>query len=83
MKKYVLVSGAWYQEIEASNLDSAREIAYEYMSYNGCSMEIRNADNELLAISRFYPVRPEKEFEDSVLCSFGDFGYYCDWDIYE
>ena len=69
-------------DVEVEDLNEAKEIAEEQMSYTQQNVTIQNEDRQLLAVSRWYGYEAtEEEKEDNlVLVEFGNSGFYGIWE---
>lgn len=77
-------NGCFEEEIEAENLDKAKNYADEYASYNQANMYIYDENYDKLLSTRQWwgtPYSPEiSEDEEDEIISFGSFDYYSAWE---
>lgn len=69
-------------DVEVQDLNEAKEIAEEQMSYTQQNVTIQTEDGQVLAVSRWYGYEAtEEEKEDGVvLAEFGNSGFYAIWE---
>lgn len=69
-------------DVEVEDLNEAKGIAEEQMSYTQQNVSIETEDEQVLAVSRWYGYEPsEEEKEDGiVLVEFGNSGFYGIWE---
>jgi hypothetical protein len=75
---YILKSGQWEGRIDAKDLDEAKEIADENISYNQASMVICDAEGSALCSRTWVGCLDGIEDNENPI-QYGDYGYYADW----
>ncbi|WP_431818839.1 hypothetical protein [Bacillus pumilus] len=79
MEKYILdFNNGMTEEIEVVDLDAVKEAAENEMAYTQESVYIKDPEGRVLLVSRWNGV--EAEDDDEVLCEFGTFGFYSNWE---
>jgi hypothetical protein len=66
-------------EVDMEDLEEVKEFAEERMAYTKENVTIETEEGEVLSISRWYGVSPDEEDEDSILLTFGEYGFYQKW----
>lgn len=85
--KYILESGFWTNEIIAKNLEEAKEMADEEISYNQESMTIKNEEGKTIAWRRWWgyemPEEDDPDYDPDIMddaITYGEFGFYTNWE---
>jgi hypothetical protein len=79
MSKFELRCGNWNEEVEATDLEQAMNLADKEISYNQESMGIYE-NGELVAFRRWNSTNDGiEECENPI--EYGEFGYYGDWEV--
>ncbi|PGK15231.1 hypothetical protein CN895_07740 [Bacillus cereus] len=66
------------EEINVHNLDEAKKIAKEGISYTQKNVSIETIDGEIITSTSWFGVTPEDD--DEILEQIGDYGFYQMWD---
>lgn len=65
------------ETVECADLEEAKSLAVDGMSYTQANVNIKSKDGDLLATSHWYGVEPGED--DEVLERFGNRGFYSSW----
>lgn len=69
-------TGAGNEYVEGT-LEDAKKTAEEGLSYTQEDVKIQTEDGEVVAVLKWYGVKPEED--DIVTAQFGEYGFYGDW----
>lgn len=69
-------TGAGNEYVEGP-LEDAKKTAEEGLSYTQEDVKIQTEDGEVVAVLKWYGVKPEED--DIVTAQFGEYGFYGDW----
>lgn len=66
------------KQVNVTDLNAAKKIAYDLMSYTQFDVIIKNEKHEELCVSRWYGVLPDDD--DDYLIKIGS-GFYDNWEV--
>jgi len=77
MELIINYCNGFVENVDCANLDEAKDLAVQGMSYTQANVRIESGEGELLSTSHWYGVEPNED--DTPLETFGTFGFYGDW----